>query len=113
MPRLSTPDGMPQEVLTIVDVIGNHTRTEILHLLSAGVPMSAVELADQIGVNHSSIHRHLLVLEESGLVEADAPVGQRRGNKFVRWHLIPAAVTALGQRWIDYAGGRSPASDPS
>lgn len=95
---------MPREVLAIIDVIGNHARTEILRRL-AHSPRSAVDLAAELEVAHSSVHRHLLKLEEQGLVEADVDPGQRRGRKTVIWRTVPERVAELGQLWIGYASG--------
>ena len=106
MPRLSTPREMPREVVDLVDVIGNHARTEILRRLSAG-PLSAMELAAVLDIHHASVHRHLVRLEEHGLVTAstDAEPGHRRGNKGVRWSVVPERVEQLGRQWIEYASG--------
>jgi len=104
MPRLTTPAEMPQEVLAIIDVIGNHVRTEILRRLCTA-PATAVDLASEMGVAHSSVHRNLLRLEEYGLVVADVEPGRRVGNKVVRWAAVPEKVEGLGRRWIEYATG--------
>lgn len=67
MPRLSMPVDMPHEVLVAIETIGNNVRTEILRQTSRGA-LTALELADRIGVRSASIHRHLIVLERHGLV---------------------------------------------
>lgn len=104
MPRLSLPAGMPEEVARIIEVLGNHARTEILRRL-AHQPMTAVDLAAELDVAHSSVWRHLVQLEEHGLVKAEGDPGKRRGNKSLVWETVPERVTELGRRWIDYANG--------
>lgn len=100
------PAGMSQEVLAIIDVIGNHVRTEILRRLARS-PMTAVDLAADIDIAHSSVHRHLVHLEERGLVSADAEPGHRRGNKGLLWATVPEKVTAMDEAWIKYALGEA------
>jgi ArsR family transcriptional regulator len=104
MPRLSLPQGMTEEVAAIIEVLGNHARTEILRRL-ARQPMTAVDLAADLDVAHSSVWRHLVLLEEQGLVAADAEPGRRRGNKNVVWSTVPQRVREMGTRWIEYASG--------
>lgn len=104
MPRLSLPPGMTEELASIIDVLGNHARTEILCRL-AQQPMTTVELAYELGVSHSSVWRHLVLLEDHGLVLADVESGRRRGNKHVQWETVPERVRELGTRWIRYASG--------
>ena len=97
---------MPQEVLDIIDVIGNHARTEILRRV-AHEASTATELGEAMGISRSSIFRHLDELERHGLVVADVEPGQRRGNKTVRWSGVPERVEELGRQWISYASGGS------
>lgn len=111
MPRLSTPRGLSVEVRSLADVIGNHTRTELLHRLSVGGPATATQLAARLEVHHASVHRHLRLLEQHGLVAADAPLGHRRGNKSLLWRAIPDAIAGLGTRWVAYAAGLAPVED--
>ncbi len=104
MPKLSLPQGMTEEVAAIIEVLGNHVRTEILRRL-AQQPMTAVDLAAELDVAHSSVWRHLVLLEERGLVTADADPGRRRGNKHVVWATVPDRVREMGTQWIAYASG--------
>lgn len=102
VPRLTTPAGMPQEVLAIIDVIGSQSRTEILRLLSARGPRTALDLAADMEIPHATVHRHLVQLERCGLIAADAAPGHRRGQK-VLWRVVSEKVRELGQTWISYA----------
>jgi DNA-binding transcriptional ArsR family regulator len=101
MPRLSTPGDMPKEVLVAIETIGNNVRTEILRQTSE-VGLTALELADRIGVHPASIHRNLVVLERHGLVAADVAPGRRRGQS-VRWRTQTDQVAEFGRTWVRYA----------
>ena len=90
----------------MIEVIGNHTRTEILRLLAVR-RMTTVELAEVLEVAHSSIHRNLALLETHGLVTASVEAAaRRRGNKDVTWTTNQAKVAELGAQWIAYATSR-------
>jgi DNA-binding transcriptional ArsR family regulator len=101
MPRLSVPGDMPTEVLVAIDTIGNNVRTEILRRASER-GLTALELADLIGVHPASIHRHLIVLERHGLVSADVAPGRRRGQS-VSWRTETDEVAEVGRTWVRYA----------
>ena len=101
MPRLSMPVDMPHEVLVAIETIGNNVRTEILRQTSEQ-GLTALELADRIGVHPASIHRNLIVLERSGLVSADVAAGRRRGQS-VTWRTETDRVAELGRTWVRYA----------
>lgn len=85
----------------MIDVIGNAVRTQVLRQLAQS-SLTALELAEQLGVNHSSVHRQLVLLEQHGLVTADRDPGHRRGQE-VRWSTVSEKVAELGQVWIRYA----------
>ena len=95
------PEDMPKEVLVAIETIGNNVRTEILRQ-TAEQGLTALELADRIGVHPASIHRNLLVLERSGLVSADVASGRRRGQT-VTWRTETEPVAELGRTWVRYA----------
>jgi DNA-binding transcriptional ArsR family regulator len=88
----------------MIEIIGSQVRTEILRLLSLQ-PCTAVDLADALGVAHSSVHRHLVVLEGHGLIATDVESGHRRGQRTVTWCAVPSKVGELGRRWAAYASG--------
>lgn len=95
---------MPRDVARVVELISNAVRTEILrHLVPE--PLTAMELADRAGIVHSSIYRHLVLLEEYGLVVADHPQGQRGGKAKVRWSTNPERVREVAEQWAAYATG--------
>jgi predicted transcriptional regulator len=95
---------MTEEVAAMIEVLGSHVRTEVIRRL-AQQPMTAVDLAVELGVAHSSVWRHLVLLEERGLVTADADPGRRRGNKHLVWATVPERVAEMGRQWIEYASG--------
>jgi DNA-binding transcriptional ArsR family regulator len=88
-------------VLVAIETIGNNVRTEILRQTSEK-GLTALELADQIGVHPASIHRNLIVLERQGLVAADVAPGKRRGQS-VRWRTQTDQVAEVGRTWVQYA----------
>lgn len=97
------PEDLPEGVRVAIDVIGNNVRTEILRVL-ARQPMTTIELAERIQIHHASVHRHLVPLEEHGLVTADVGRGRRRGQT-VTWRTNTEKVAEVGKVWIDYASG--------
>lgn len=105
MPRLTEPPGMPQEVVTAIETIGNRARTEILRLLATEGALSAGELAERLGATKSGVHHHLSALEADGLVSGDLPTDRRPG-RVVRWCVNRARVEALARTWLDYTAGR-------
>lgn len=109
VPRLSEPARMPEGVRVIIEIIGNATRTELLRLLTAR-PRTMLELAAEIDVAHSSIHRHLALLEQHGLVSTDTAPGRRQGRTVV-WSANPERITEIGQRWISYATAIDPSPE--
>lgn len=54
--------------MTLIDVVGNATRLQILRELTAG-PMYVTELAERVGMNGKTAVHHLEVLADAGMVE--------------------------------------------
>lgn len=96
---------MPQEVVTAIETIGNRARTQILRLLAAHGPLTAAELAAQLGATKPSVHSHLAALEAAGLVAGDLEVSQRPGRT-VRWTVDRDRVQQLADTWARYAAGQ-------
>lgn len=94
---------MPEDVLAAIDVIGNNVRTEILRCL-AQEAMTARDLADSIGVHVGSVHRHLVLLEQHGLIATDVGAGKRQGQT-VLWRTDTFKVAVCGEVWTRYASG--------
>ena len=95
---------MPTDMRVAINVMGKPVRTEILYHLSVH-PRTSIELADLIGVHHTSIHRHLCLLEQLDLVTANVGPGHRRGQT-VKWHTDIQKVGQLGCLWVAYATGQ-------
>ncbi|CAN5190218.1 hypothetical protein BH09ACT12_BH09ACT12_01760 [soil metagenome] len=105
---------MPRDVEAIIDAIGNRLRSEILNLIAES-PKTATSLAESTGSDVTTIRRHLAILEELGLVDADrAPTDRGPGRgRFVLWKTNHQRVEELSTRWIDYATGDVDGVDPS
>lgn len=104
MPRMTQPPGMPEEVSAVIDAIGNRARGALLHTLAQHGPQTALDLAQRVGTGHSSVHRHLLELEEQGTVHADTASGHRHGRT-VTWSIDVARVNELIDIWRGYLTG--------
>lgn len=98
------PGDMPEEVLAVIDIIGNNVRTEIVRRLAQHA-LTAGDLAEQIDVHHGSVHRHLVLLEQHGLITTDVDAGRRRGQT-VLWRTDVVKVAELGRVWVAYASAR-------
>ena len=107
MPRLPSLPRMPRDVEAIIDAIGNRLRSEILNLI-AETPKTATSLAESTGSDVTTIRRHLAILEELGLVDADrAPNDRGPGRgRFVLWKTNHQRVEELSRQWIDYTTGQ-------
>ena len=105
MPRLTEPPGMPQEVVTAIETIGNRARTEILRLLALHGPLTAAELAERLGATKPGVHKHLAALEAEGLVAGDVEA-LRRPGRTVRWQTEGQRAQQLAEIWVQYVTGR-------
>lgn len=105
VPRLTRPTGMPEEIALVVEVMSNAVRTEILRVL-AQKPLTAVEISQLTGVVHSSIHRHLVLLEDAGLVHTDHEPHRRRGRE-IRWTVDAQRIESMAAEWAAYASDAS------
>lgn len=105
MPRLSRPPGMPLEVETVIELIGNRARSEIVRTLARRGPLTASELAEAVGVVRSRVHVHITALEAQGLITGDVPIAARAGRT-VRWALDTAVLERALAVFGDYLQGR-------
>lgn len=104
MPRLTKPPGQPKEVTTAIKIMGNEARTEILRRLVLEGPLTVPELAAAVGSSTMSAYRHVLALEEAGLVTGDLPVGERAGRT-VSWSVDVDAVRRVPHTWLSHVLG--------
>lgn len=101
MPRLTHPSGLPQEVLSAIEIFGNQARVEILHRLVTEGPLTATQLGDRVGAARMSTHSHLRVLEDAGVISADVEPSKRPGRR-VTWSINAARVQEVGSTLLAY-----------
>lgn len=66
----------------ILNLLGNSTRREILHLI-AGEPKYFTELSEETGVRKMAIERHIRQMEEFGVISSEEErVGRGRPRKY-------------------------------
>jgi len=114
MPSLPAPPEMPTEVKVIIDAIGHSVRTEILRQLSER-SLGVQEVADATGTKQTAARKHLAILEEAGLVIANAPPSERKSGgrgRAVLWRINVERAEEVGRIWVTYVTGRrSPAAE--
>lgn len=82
---------MPLEVETVIALIGNRARSEIVRTLAQRGPLTASALAESVGVVRSRVHVHIAALEAEGLIAGDVPASERAGRT-VHWAVNLAVV---------------------
>ena len=97
---------MPEEVSVAIDALGNRARLEVLRALSRHGELTLTEVAESLGIDRSSARRHLVTLEELGLVHGDVPRDERWRRTTVRWRADAQAVEQAFSALLDYAAGR-------
>jgi DNA-binding transcriptional ArsR family regulator len=80
----------------MLQALGEHTRLEVVRLLSAG-PCRAGELAEASRVSAPSMSKHLRVLLRAGVIADERSAEDARLRMF---RLRPESVDALGA-WLD------------
>ncbi len=73
----------------------------ILHELSTRGPLLRTEIARALDVAPNSVIAHLKGLEESGLIVADIPVGERAGRR-VHYSINAAGVVEVVDTLLAY-----------
>lgn len=81
----------------VFDALGDPTRRRLLEQLGTHGPGSATELAESLPVSRQAVAKHLVQLEEAGLV------GRARNGRAVEFHLVPAALDEV-TRWSQRVG---------
>jgi DNA-binding transcriptional ArsR family regulator len=61
----------------IFTALSDPTRREVIRLLSEGGPTTLGDLASELPVTRQAVSKHLLVLEEAGLVHASGDTRRR------------------------------------
>ena len=73
MGRRSTPDGAHGDARRRADAVAAPARRALLDLLlAADGPRTAQELAGALGVHHTAVRQHMLVLRDAGLDAIEA-----------------------------------------
>lgn len=82
MPRITQPhdDAWSADVEAAVATFGNRSRNEILRYLSAHGPSTRGDIVDAVSAGEPSVAKHLLALEDAGVVTADVEAGRRHGR---------------------------------
>lgn len=84
MPSYALPPHMREDVSMAVEIFGNKARVEILgHLatLGPGEKQTRGRIVQATSLEPVLVGRHLVALEELGLVDVDQPPGDRRGTR--------------------------------
>ena len=81
-----------------LDIYVNPQRQNILRLMQiAGVPMTAKQIADQVGISASSVQRHIRLLGELGIVE-QSHTEQIHGITATYFRVLPKNIRVGGLR---------------
>lgn len=84
----------------IFSALADETRREVVRRLSEGGETTASRLADELPVSRQAIAKHLLALEEAGLV-ASVKVGRENIYRFTPGPLSEAVswIASVGGDW--------------
>jgi ArsR family transcriptional regulator, arsenate/arsenite/antimonite-responsive transcriptional repressor len=82
MPRITHPGdtAWSSDVEVAVSTFGNRARNEIIRFLVANGPAARGDIVNNVSAGEPAVAKHLLVLEESGVVRADVEPGRRHGR---------------------------------
>ncbi|MDX1512028.1 MAG: ArsR family transcriptional regulator [Nitriliruptorales bacterium] len=86
---------------SLVGLLGQ-TRAEIVERLVHDGPATTADLAEALGISTVATRKHLALMADEELVEADT-VKQERGRPARRWHLTTKGRQLLPQRNADVA----------
>lgn len=100
MPRLIQP-ALPEDVETAVAFLGNRAQVQILRMLSSRGPCTIGSLIENLDMSRPSVNKHLVSLENAGLVVGHPAVGQRHG-KSVTYQLDAGQVRSLAESCLAY-----------
>lgn len=100
-PSTSTTTDAAASARSLVPLLGEQ-RAAIVGQLRRSGDGSVAELADHLGISEVATRRHLGVLVDEGLIEAQT-VNQGRGRPAARYRLTPAANQLFPQRYDRFA----------
>lgn len=88
MPNYALPPHMQSDVSMAVEIFGNKARVAILGYLAGlgpGEKQTRGKIVEATLLEPVLVGRHLVALEESGVVTVDQPTGDRRGTRPKYW----------------------------
>jgi len=94
----AAPDEAPESLILGFSALADTTRLKLLRLIGRE-NLPAQEMAQRLGLNESTVSRHLRVLVEAGLVGRD-----RQEGKFVFYGLQPERINRLTAGLKAYLG---------
>lgn len=82
MPHITQPEDAQwsPDIEAAVATFGNRARNEILRYLAHHSPATRGDIVAAVSSEAPSVAKHLLVLEEAGVIKADVEPGQRHGK---------------------------------
>lgn len=103
MPRNTHPvvkDWTPEAEVAMA-TFGNRTRNEIIRYLLEHGPEPRGEIVAHVGASDASVAKHLVLLEDAGVVGADVEPGRRHGRA-PRYSVDPARIRVLLEAHLQY-----------
>ncbi len=103
MPRITHPEdsAWSSDVEAAVTTFGNRGRNEIVRFLVAHGPASRGDIVEAVSPGEPSVAKHLLALEETGVVRADVEPGRRHGRS-PRYSVDQARIKELLAAHLGY-----------
>lgn len=62
------PDSPPAHLVDVYKALGDERRLRLMQLLAADGPISLADVTDRVGLAKSTVHHHLSILRQAGLV---------------------------------------------
>ncbi len=81
----------------VLGALGDPTRRSLLAAVAERGPVTPTELAGPAGVSRQAVSKHLVVLEQAGLVHAE------RVGREARYEVVPDALLPA-RAWLDQVG---------
>jgi ArsR family transcriptional regulator len=91
-------DPAPESLVLAFSALADHTRLKLLRLVTTG-SLPAQEMARRLGINESTVSRHLRLLVEAGLVARE-----RQEGKFIIYGLQAGRIAQLAAGAEAYLG---------
>lgn len=98
--RRAVQDWSP-EVTIAMTTFGNQARNEIIRYLLEHGPQARGEIVANVDASDASVAKHLVHLEEAGIVGADVEPGRRHGRA-PRYSVKPDRIKVLLEAQLQY-----------